>query len=214
VNEIHPFDRPVVGDTAEGWVAAAEAGDRVSEPDFDTLYGELYPRVVYFFEKRGLSREDAEDLAQDTFVRVRAALGNLRQERAATGWVFTIAANLWRNRFRYQQAERRKGDLVTIAPGSPTASSVDPSRTLELAQPPIQERSLHAIQILERLRAAVLRLPERMRQTFLLHFDQDRSYLEIAILMGVSVQAVKSQIHQARHRLQEILEEESDEHRS
>ncbi|HEX2252926.1 MAG TPA: RNA polymerase sigma factor [Thermoanaerobaculia bacterium] len=187
----------------------AGVGDIVNKPDFDTIWRELYARVVYFFERRGLSREDAQDLAQETFLRVQSGLDDLRAGEAVHSWVFTIATNLFRNRLRFQNAERRRGSVVSFGSSRDDPAAIDPDRAPQLAQEPDQERSVLAGENVEGVREAIALLPERMRQTCLLRFGQNRSYQEISVLMGVSVQGVKSQIHQARQRLRKIIEARS-----
>ena len=209
VDETLLFLDSTAGRPATSPVEAAGVGDIVNKPDFDTIWRELYASVVYFFERRGLSREDAQDLAQETFLRVRTGLDDLRAEEAIKSWVFTIATNIFRNRLRYQRADRRRGTVVPFSSDPADPGGVDPDRAPELAEEPGQERSMLAAEDVEGVREAISSLPDRMRETFLLRFGQGRSYGEIAALMGVSVQGVKSQIHQARQRLRQAIEARS-----
>ena len=76
---------------------------------YEELFRELYRPVLGFFARRGCSPEECRDLAQETFLRVHRSFGRFRGKAKASTWVFTIAANLWRNRRREAAAANARG---------------------------------------------------------------------------------------------------------
>jgi RNA polymerase sigma-70 factor (ECF subfamily) len=177
-----------------------------SAAQFDQLFLRYYRSVVYFFARRGVAVEECHDLAQETFLRVYMGMERLRDADAGRSYLFTAAANLWRNELRNRQAAKRKGSEVPLdeaaTPGGPGRSAwSEPAPPLRAALS--RERE-------ERLRAALAELPPRMRRCVLIRLDQGLKYREIAVILQVSVDTVKAQLHQARQRLEELLEERLD----
>jgi RNA polymerase sigma-70 factor, ECF subfamily len=131
---------------------------------------------------------DAEEVAQDTFVRAYRALGTYEpariRELRLRGWLATIVANLARNRLR-----RHRPTVVPLAP------------LLELGQdPPASDATdPEALQLRgadqRRLAAAVLALPERYRIPVVLRHVDDLSYDEVAVALDRPVGTVKAQVH-------------------
>ncbi len=184
--------------------AAAAAEPRL---DFETLFHDFYRPVLAFFRRRGLPPQEAEELAQETFLRAYRGQGSFRGDADPASWVFVIAANVFRNELRRRRAVRRQRFEVPLersggeADGELHPAAADPGR---------QEDALAARQELRAVAAGILSLPPRMRQIFELRMVQGRKYAEIAELMQVSIQTVKSQIHQARQRLVEVRERAGD----
>jgi RNA polymerase sigma factor (sigma-70 family) len=172
---------------------------------FDPLFDRYYRSVVYFFARRGVAAEECHDHAQETFLRVYMGMERLRDADAARSYLFTTAANLWRNEIRNHQAAKRRGTEVALDEStlSPRPGTRGDSLALPLGSAIAHERA-------KLVRAALERLPPRMRRCVLLRLDQDLKYREIAVIMQVSVDTVKAQLHQARQRLEEILGEHFD----
>ncbi|HEX6201150.1 MAG TPA: RNA polymerase sigma factor [Thermoanaerobaculia bacterium] len=181
---------------------------REHEAGFDRLFERHGGEVHRFFVRKGFSFDAAAELTQETFVRVYQALSEFRGESTARTWIFSIARNLYLNARRHDRAAKRKrteiplDDLRTSEEeGAPAAAALpDPSAPDPLDDALRRERR-------ERLWRAVDELPPRMRQCVLLRAGQERSYQEIADLLGVSIDTVKSQLHQAKGKLRELLGE-------
>lgn len=160
---------------------------------FEELFREHYRSVLGFFGRRGCSPEEREDLTQKTFLRAYRAFDGFRGEAEASTWLLTIATNLWRNRLRDAAAGKRLGDEVSVddwqvpAPGE------------------LPQEQLIATERRRRLRSAIDELPPRMRRCVLYRVYQDRSYREIAALLGVTEATAKSQVSLARARLRAKL---------
>ena len=179
--------------------------------EFDRLFAEHYDSVVWFFRRHGFSDQEALDLAQDTFLKAHQGADGFRGEADVKTWLYVIAANVYRNEIRHRRAQRR--DAKTVSLDLKPDDSSDRSLSLEsskaVAQPCRQLDELYARDRLRRVGQLVPRLPPRMQEIFKLRMWKHHSYGEIAALMQVSIQTVKSQIHQARRRLAGLLDEDS-----
>lgn len=163
--------------------------------DFEGLFRELYRPVLGFFTRHGCSSEESQDLAQETFLRAYRSLEGFRSDAKPSTWLFTIAVNVWRNRRRGAAAAKRSGDEVPLSEASPESEDRPPDQTLD-----DDERR-------RRLKQALADLPPQMRRCVWLRVYQNRSYDEIAQLLGVTAATAKSQVSLARPRLRSSLAE-------
>lgn len=173
----------------------------------EPAYRELvrrYERPVFSLIYRMVrNRELAEDLAQDTFVKVLNALGTYRPEFKFSSWVFKIANNV-----AIDQLRRRELETLSLE-GSPHATTPDAveATTLELgtggesALDEVANRELGG-----EIERAIAKLRPEYRTCILLRHVEDRSYEEIAEVMDLPLGTVKTYIHRARHELRAMLE--------
>jgi len=161
---------------------------------FEDLFRRYYNRVVSYLVYRGFSLEDARDLAQETFLRVYKSMQRYRGEAE---WQFlkTTAENLGKNRYRDESTQKRKGIRVPIAD---VPDPADPAVPADVA---IERR-----EETERLQAkyadAISALPLRLRECFLLR-EQGYSYEEMAAILRIPLNSVKSRLHDAKRRLRD-----------
>jgi RNA polymerase sigma-70 factor, ECF subfamily len=159
-----------------------------------------YERAVRNFAYRYLGDErKAEDIAQDTFLRVYNARHRWRPDAKFHTWLFTITTRLCLNAIRARQRERRvirpaidtdERDSLASAPERRTSSPAEGALAAERA---------------ELLRKAVGELSENQRRALLLHRFEGLSYQEVAQTMGLSLEAVRSLLVRARKNLHERL---------
>lgn len=184
----------------------ASAADR--EELFRQLFADYYRPVSYFFARRGYSPEECCELAQETFVNVFKGMGTFRAETSYKDWVFRIAKHLWLNRARDDAAIKRRAQEVSyeeaFVDGQPMARRG--GLWSGSANPGPEERLLRNEQS-ARLRQALDQLPPQMRRCLMLRL-QGEKYREIAVVLGISLQTVRSHLSQARQRLREILGED------
>ena len=161
------------------------------EAAFRLLVDRWEREVMAFLVHMLGSPEEAEDVLQDTFVRVFRQAGRYRPEGKFKSWLFRIAGNLARSRLR-----RRKiiGWL-----------SFDPARHDVATTGPAPDRDLEWSEATVAVRAAVAALPERQRQALVLHRFRGLKYREIAAAMDTTVPGVESLIQRALARLREQL---------
>ncbi len=164
---------------------------------FEGLFRELYQPVLRFLAKRGCSQEECQDLAQETFLRAWRSFDGFRGDAQPLTWLLTIATNLWRNRNRDAAAAKRAGDEEPLLDNDPP----DPAS----GEGPLDEAIGSERRRL--LKTEIDKLPPKMRRCVQLRVYQDRSYRDIAEILGVTVETAKSQVSLARSRLRSSLAE-------
>jgi RNA polymerase sigma-70 factor, ECF subfamily len=164
------------------WLEQARRGDQAA---FSHLVG-AYQRPVYNLCYRMLSNApEAEDAAQETFLRMYTKLHTYQAERKLSSWVLSIASHYCIDRLR-----RRRGQWVSLDEEPVAATLASPNRGPEdLA---LRAESRDEVQHLVDMLPAAYRVP------LILRYWYDLSYAEIADVMGLTVQAVKSRLHRAR----------------
>lgn len=157
---------------------------------FEKLYQRYFDRAVAFIMSLGVSREDARDLAQDTFVRVYRSMEQYRRD-AEWAYIQTTARRLRLNKLRDELAQKRKVSLTLL-------TEEELGNVADRKLSPEQLAAIH--ESLDRARAAVSELPEKKRDC-VLWFLGGYTYGEMAKILGVSEVTVKSRLHEARHDL-------------
>jgi RNA polymerase sigma-70 factor (ECF subfamily) len=161
---------------------------------------ERHAKPVFHFLCRMLGNEDdANDLAQETFVRVFKSRGSFRAEQKFSTWLFTIAANLARNHFRWRT---RHPNISLDAENPETEQSL--GSTLPANNPAPNEQALTAERA-KAVRLAVSKLPEDLRGAMVLCEWEERSVAEAAAILETSPKAVESRLYRARQILRARL---------
>jgi RNA polymerase sigma-70 factor (ECF subfamily) len=161
---------------------------------------ERHASPVFHFLCRMLNNEDdANDLAQETFVRVFKSSKSFRVEQKFSNWLFTIAANLARNHFRWRS---RHPNVSLDAENAETEQSL--GGTLPAAGHAPNEAAL-ATERARAVRVAVGKLPEDLREAVVLCEWEERSIAEAAIILQTTPKAVESRLYRARGILREQL---------
>ncbi len=173
-----------------------KAGD---EQSFALLLQRYRGPLVNFLYRMVREREEAEDLAQEVFLRVYRARKDYVPSAKFTTWLFRIATNLALNSVRDNRYQRM--EVSIDAPVSADAEDGD-ERTLDVAerQPNIEQ---HLIEEARRkmIRHAIEKLPEKQRAAVLLHKYQELDYNEIAKILECSESALKSLLFRAYETL-------------
>jgi RNA polymerase sigma-70 factor (ECF subfamily) len=173
-----------------------KAGD---EQSFALLLHRYKTPVVNFLYRMVRNREQAEDLAQEVFIRVYRARADYVPSAKFTTWLFRIATNLALNSIRDTRHQRMEVSLD--APVTVDSEDGD-DRPLDVAEknPNIEE---HLVQEAQRdmIRHAIDKLPEKQRAAVLLHKYQDLDYGEISKILSCSESALKSLLFRAYETL-------------
>jgi RNA polymerase sigma-70 factor (ECF subfamily) len=176
-------------DTEADWVVAAQAGDRGA---FAQLV-DLYQRPVYSLAYRMLGNPaDAEDAAQETFLKAYRSLSAFDRARPFSTWLLSIAAHHCIDRLRRKRMREVSLDALPPWRWLP-AETVDPEHAAERAD--------HA----SRIEALLDTLPPDYRVVVVLRYWHDLGYSEIADVLGDTESAVKSRLHRARRLLADAL---------
>ncbi|HEX5132079.1 MAG TPA: sigma-70 family RNA polymerase sigma factor [Candidatus Krumholzibacteria bacterium] len=176
-------------------VARARSGD---ERAYRALL-EKYERAVFSICLRMVrNRDEATDLAQESFIKVFASLDRYNSAYAFSSWLFKITSNLCIDYLR----KRRIDTLPMDQPIDGEKGEIQ--RQYATADPTPEER-LDRNQKMERLEAAITSLPEHYRIMLILRHQEDLSYEEIADHLSVPLGTVKARIHRAREMLKNLL---------
>lgn len=164
---------------------------------------ERYRASIYRYVLRLVGDgESADDLTQETFLRVHERLPDLKDPAALEAWLYRIATNLCYDRFRRREHRRPPLPLVSLE-GEGGVSLSDP---MALRPDQLLERSEMSDCVLRFL----CELPDPQREVLLLHDLQDFTGPEIADRLGLSLHNVKIRLHRARVRLREALSDGCD----
>lgn len=179
-------------------------GDR--ERIFHELHS-LYARwIQLIFRRRGFPFEDCRELTQETFLRVVRSLERFRSESRFETWIYGIAINVSRNAMRNDRAGKRAGREISIDAARPTPVGREGAEALDLPAP--DRAPLEKALARERLRLVeetLAQMPARMRQCLQLRLYQEKKYREIADLMQISTDAVKSHLGEGKKRIRLAL---------
>jgi RNA polymerase sigma-70 factor (ECF subfamily) len=173
-----------------------KAGD---EQSFALLLHRYRTPLVNFLYRMVRNREQAEDLAQEVFIRVYRAREGYVPSAKFTTWLFRIATNLALNSVRDTRHQRMEVSLD--APVTVDSEEGD-ERPLDVAEknPNIEEHLVQEAQR-EMIRHAIDKLPEKQRAAVLLHKYQELDYGEISKILSCSESALKSLLFRAYETL-------------
>lgn len=174
----------------------------------DRAFRELvrrYERPVFSLIYRMVrDREAAEDLAQDSFVKVLNHLDRYRPEFKFSSWIFKIANNVAIDHLRRRQVETVSMD------GSPHAATVAEAAASAFELASGQESALEELEARElgsAIERAIARLRPEYRSCIMLRHVEGRSYEEIAATLDLPLGTVKTYIHRARNELRTALQD-------
>ncbi len=160
-------------------------------------------KVVTFLEHHIGNHEQAEDLAQDVFLRVYKARKRYVPGAKFSTWLFTITGNVAKN----AQRSRARRHEINLEGRESGPMGIRPLETMaQVSSGQIPARALDKAETRDIVRMAVQSLNERQRTAVLLSKFEGMSYAEIAETMELSVQAIKSLLSRARANLREVLE--------
>jgi len=161
--------------------------------DFSEIYDLHYGPVRAFVSKMVGDRWMADDLTQDTFIKVQENLNGLKDDTKLMPWIFRIARNRCLDYFR-SGAVKNKGQELTYR----LQKSIEPAAQMQLEQNQMSQ----CVQDKSYL------LPETLRVALVLSDTMEMTHQEIADILGITVSNVKVRIHRARKAFKEILEQE------
>jgi RNA polymerase sigma-70 factor (ECF subfamily) len=181
-----------------------EAYLRGEREAFTVLYTRYERALFTFVLSLGGTREQAEDIMQQTWMRALEALPRYEDQGRFRPWLFRIAHRRWLDHVRSAWERRRAA--------SPAEGAADGGVPLDrfLVDPaPLPDEAATAVEARARLYRAIDGLPDAMRQALLLQIDGGLKHREIAEAMGVPLGTVLWRVREARKRLARQLGAES-----
>lgn len=172
------------------------------ENSFNELLRKYEKPLVNFIYRYTFDLTAAEDLAQETFLRVYRAAPRYEPRAKFSTWLFGIAAHLCLD---YKKKKRRDVTAGAKPIGVPSRPGEEDAAEIPDTGAPIPDVSAEKAAASDKVQACLLSLPENQRLALILKVYEDRSYQEIADILGVSVSSVESLIFRARQTLKTRL---------
>ena len=189
-------------------VAAAVGGDRAA---FAVLVERHQGRIISLLERLTGCREQARDLAQETFVSAYRKLSSFAHRSEFSTWLYRIACN---HAAAFLRKRRRPATVDAALPGGGLHGALEPATTAAPVSAGLEHAELSA-----RLAAALERLDDRYREVVVLADMHDATYEEVAEVLDIPLGTVRSRLHRGRLELRRLLadwiaHEEHDERRA
>ena len=171
-------------------IKAILEGDQRAFRDLVDDYKLIIVNTCYGFVH---DKGEAEDLAQEVFIQVYESLDKFRGECKLSTWLYRIAVN---KAINYKKSVRYRMKKIRL--------EGDTSISLPSADEPAQER-IEKEEIITHLHRAIGNLPERQRIALVLNKYEERSYKEVADIMGISLASVESLLFRAKTYLEKYF---------
>jgi len=185
------MDKPTEKDIDFTLMRAIQKGDMVA---FNAMVDRYKDRLMNVIGRMLSSQEEAEDIVQETFVRVYQHRQSFNFQHCFSTWIYTIGLNLARNELRKRR--RFKFFEISELQGNEKELAVDPIIPSRLP---------------EMLNEAMDTLPRKYREAFLLRDIEEMPYEEVAKVLDVPLGTVKSRVNRARLMLREKLQPRMEE---
>jgi RNA polymerase sigma factor, sigma-70 family len=163
------------------------------ESTFNSIVKQYSERLYWHLRRLVNSHEDANDLLQEVFLKIWQALPSFRGEAQVYTWVWRIATNEALNHLRRQQV-RATLRLSSFEEEMDRRIESDPYFNGTAAQ--------------RELAKALVRLPEKQRQVFVMRWWDELSYEEISAITGTSVGALKASYHIAQEKIRSLVSQQ------
>ncbi len=169
-----------------------------NQQDFSKIYDEYYPKIVRYLT-RLIGELEAEDAAQEAFVKIDRSLESFRGDSSLSTWIYRIATNTAMDHLRRPSSKRplaamEDKDLSSDADAGPVDSK------------PLLETLLIRKDMNDCIRGVVESLPSDYSTVLVLSEFEGFTNLEIAEVIGISLDTVKIRLHRARTKLRKALE--------
>ena len=163
---------------------------------FDFLVNKYYPRVYASLFSFTKSKEDSEDLAQQTFIKVWQQIESFRGDSAFFTWIYRIAINLAKNFVVSSSYKKQK------------ANTSIQDVAIEITSYENIESVLTHNQSMQEIKDFIKTMPESLKTAFTLRESEGKSYEEISIITNTPIGTVRSRIFRARESIIEFMQKE------
>ncbi len=159
---------------------------------FNEMVRRFHSRIYWAARRMVKSHEDADDIAQEVFVRAYAALANFRGESGIYTWLYRIAINLSINHLRKQKV-RKLLDITDYIPF--------------LGKDAEQDKGMIHDENVSLIEKAIETLPEKQRAVFIMRYYDEMPYEQISAILGTSVGGLKANFHHAVKKVAAYVKE-------
>lgn len=155
-----------------------------NEENFSILIDKYYPKLMKFYIKLFVSRDDAQDIIQEVFIKVYKNLYKFNSKWAFNTWIYKIAVNTLKDVKKRKVINTAELDLERIAQNSS-----------------LQDSCIEDIHNKEIARIMLDSMDEKLRTIMILRYYEELSLSEIGLIFNMSADAVKMKVFRARERL-------------
>lgn len=173
------------------------------ESAFTEIVGRYHERIQALAARFLRNHADAEEIAQDTFVRAYRSLALFRGESSLATWLHRIAVNLARNRYWYFFRRRKHLTLSIDCPLN--AETTGTLADLIASGAPIPTQEVATEEFVTLVSGCMKQLDDAHREILVLRNELHRSYGDIARALGINEGTVKSRIARARGKLRDLM---------
>ena len=160
---------------------------------------EIYKNSIFQLCFRMLgNRHEAEDIAQEAFIRAYVNINSFNQDLKFSTWLFRIATNLCIDRMRKKKPDHYLDAEVKGTEGLTMYSQI-PSNTR------LPEEELESLELHETVQKEILKLPDKYRSAIVLKYMEELSLNEISEILDLPLGTVKTRIHRGREALRQQL---------
>ena len=161
---------------------------------FEALIKKYQQKIYWHIRKMVIDHDDADDVVQETFIKVWQGLQNFRSDSQLYTWIYRIATN---ESLNFLQKKRRQNHVPL--------ENNDSLDLLNILESSISHDYISGDQIQLKLQKALLQLPDKQRLVFNMKYYEDLKYEEISEITGTSVGALKASYHLAVKKIEESL---------
>jgi RNA polymerase sigma-70 factor (ECF subfamily) len=177
----------VDGETERALVARLRCGEGRA---FDVIFDHYRPKIFGFLARMAGRRELAEDLTQETFLRLARKATTLAEDTRLAAWLFTVARNLYYSHCRSASLDAERLDRLALRGPEPEPGPFEDAAASELGR---------------RLERAFARLGDRDREVLLLIAVEQVEHAAAAEVLGLSAEALRQRLSRARKALEGLL---------
>ncbi len=173
--------------------------------DFQAIHDEFHEKIRFYLGRLA-GEAEAEDLAQEVFVKVSRSLASFEGKSKLSTWVYRIATNTALDKLRSRSFRQDKQTLSLSGTDDGTDMDLEDRDACEDKSAPTADREVVKAEMSECIREFVDRLPPDYRAAIVLSELKDLKNQEIADILGVTLDTVKIRLHRARSRLKKEFE--------
>ena len=166
------------------------ANERTKNEAFGILVKKYQQKIYWHIRRMVIDHDDADDLVQDTFIKVWKYLGNFRNDSQLYTWLYRIASN---ECITFLNKKKQKNNIA-----------ID-DMPYDLSDTLADNSQISADKIQLKLQQALITLPEKQRLVFNMKYYDELKYEEISEILGTSVGALKASYHLAVKKIEEFV---------
>ena len=193
IRDSHNYMKKNSNDNDSVLIERVKNGDKGA---FNFLVNKYYPRVYASLFSYTKSKEDSEDLAQQTFLKVWQQIESFRGDSAFFTWIYRIAINLAKNHFVSSGYKKQKVN-----------TSIEHAE-IEISSYENIEAVLMHDQSMKQIKEFINNMPESLKTAFTLRESEGKSYEEISLITETPIGTVRSRIFRARESIIDYMQKE------